>query len=144
MVLKLYGMPLSTCTKRVVTVLAEKKVDYELVTIDFAKAEHKSAPYLQKQPFGKIPYLDDDGFIVFESRAIARYIATKYANQGTQLLPAAGDLKAQAIFEQVFQTCLVFNFSREIRKLMKQGVSVENNYFNPPAEGIADERAFKK
>lgn len=102
MVLKLYGNGLSTCTKRVVTVLVEKKVDYELVAIDFAKAEHKSATYLQKQPFGKIPYLDDDGFIVFESRAIARYIATKYASQGTPLLPAAGDLKAQAIFEQVF------------------------------------------
>jgi glutathione S-transferase len=39
---------------------------------------------------------DDDGFIVFESRAIARYIAAK---AGSSLLPT-GDAKKVALFEQ--------------------------------------------
>ncbi|KAJ7254590.1 glutathione S-transferase, partial [Mycena rebaudengoi] len=41
---------------------------------------------------------DDDGFILCETRAICRYIAEKYADQGTPLLPT--DLKAKALFEQ--------------------------------------------
>jgi glutathione S-transferase len=35
---------------------------------------------------------------VYESRAICRYIADKYANQGTKLVPT--DLKGRAVFEQ--------------------------------------------
>ncbi|KAF9001510.1 thioredoxin-like protein [Cyathus striatus] len=99
MVLKLYGNPNSTCTKRVAVVLHEKKVPFEFVVIDFAKGEHKTPEYLTRQPFGQVPYLDDDGFILYESRAIGRYIATKYASQGTPgLIPT--DLKKQALFEQ--------------------------------------------
>ncbi|KAF9001538.1 glutathione S-transferase [Cyathus striatus] len=49
---------------------------------------------LNVQPFGQVPYLDDDGFIIYESRSIARYIATKYAG----LIPT--DLKKQTSLEQ--------------------------------------------
>jgi glutathione S-transferase len=101
MVLKIHGVKGSTCTQRVLTALYEKDVPFELITIDFSKAEHKSEKYMKLQPFGKIPVLDDDGFILFESRAIAKYIAKKYAGQGTQLIPADGDLKAYGLFEQV-------------------------------------------
>ncbi|KAF8910478.1 thioredoxin-like protein [Gymnopilus junonius] len=82
MVLKLYGHPLSTCTRRVATVLHEKQVSFEIIPVDFAKGGHKSTAYLEKQPFGQVSYIDD-GFILFESRAISLYIASKYANQGT-------------------------------------------------------------
>jgi glutathione S-transferase len=101
MVLKVYGAKRSTCTQRVLTALYEKGVPYELITIDFSKAENKSEKYMKLQPFGKIPVLDDDGFILFESRAIAKYIAKKYAGQGTSLIPAEDDLKAYGLFERV-------------------------------------------
>lgn len=101
MVIKVYGAAPSTCTKRVLATLEEKKVPYELITIDLANGAHKSEDYLQKQPFGKIPYIDDNGLILYESRAIAKYIATKHASQGTRLVPATGDLEAYALFEQV-------------------------------------------
>ncbi|CAA7262251.1 unnamed protein product [Cyclocybe aegerita] len=88
MVLKVYGSPASICTKRVALVLHEKKVSFELHVIDLAKGENKSPEYLSKQPFGQIPYIDDDGFILYESRAIAAYIAAKYPEQGTRgLIP---------------------------------------------------------
>ncbi|KAG5729809.1 hypothetical protein E4T56_gene993 [Termitomyces sp. T112] len=32
--------------------------------------EHKSAEYFQKQPFGQVPYIDDDGFILYENCAM--------------------------------------------------------------------------
>lgn len=98
MVLKLYGLAFSGNIQRVTVVLHEKQVPYELVTVDLYKGAHKTPEYLEKHPFGQIPYLDDDGFILFESRAIARYIAVKYADQGTKLIPS--DLKGRALFEQ--------------------------------------------
>jgi glutathione S-transferase len=38
--------------------------------------------------------------LLYETRAIGRYIAIKYKDQGTQLVPADGDLRAWALFEQ--------------------------------------------
>ncbi|KAG9035771.1 hypothetical protein FRB95_010539 [Tulasnella sp. JGI-2019a] len=78
--------------------------------------------WLEKQPFGQVPYLDDDGFILYESRAIARYIAIKYADQGTKLVPDSKDLKAVALLEQ--------------------SISVETANFYPSAFGIAKEAIF--
>ena len=57
MVLKLYGSAKATCTRRVATVLVEKKVPFEFYEVDWANKEHKSPAYLEKQPFGQVPYL---------------------------------------------------------------------------------------
>ncbi|KAJ7827059.1 glutathione S-transferase [Mycena leptocephala] len=98
MVLKLYGAPYSTCTRRVSTVLHEKKIPFELVVVDLKKGEHKAAATLANQPFGQLPYIDDDGFIMYESRAICRYLEDKYPEQGTKLVPS--DVQGKAFFEQ--------------------------------------------
>ncbi|OCH86233.1 glutathione S-transferase [Obba rivulosa] len=124
MVLKLHGSPLSTCVRRVATVLKEKDVPYELVPVDFAKREHKAPAFLEKNPFGQVPYIDDDGFILFESRAIARYVTVKYAHQGAQLLPPPGDLQKLGLFERA--------------------ASIELSQFDPSASGLAFENVFKK
>lgn len=115
---------MSTCTRRVATVLQEKGVPYELVPIDFGKMEQKSPEYIAtKQPFGQVPVLLDGEFIIYESRAISRYIAMKYASQGTRLIPSSSDIKALAKFEEA--------------------ASVEQNNFDPFASGIASEKVFK-
>lgn len=55
---KLYGSPLSTCTRRVAVVLKEKGVPYELISIDLSKGEHKKPDYIDNfQPFGQVPVL---------------------------------------------------------------------------------------
>ncbi|KAH8826495.1 glutathione S-transferase [Flagelloscypha sp. PMI_526] len=105
MVLKLYGYPISTCVKRAATVLHEKKLPFEFVVVDLAKGAQKSPGYLEKNPFGLLPLLEDDGVIVYESRAIGRYIANKYAGEGTPLLPKnPKDMKELAAFEQAMAT----------------------------------------
>ncbi|KUJ10146.1 putative glutathione S-transferase [Mollisia scopiformis] len=124
MVIKVHGVAQSTCTQRVLTALIEKNVPYELVKIDFMTGEHKSEAFLKMQPFGKVPALEEDGVFIFESRAIAKYIARKFAGQGTKLMPADDDLIGYALFEQ--------------------GCSLENAYFDKPASSIAYEKMFKK
>ena len=101
MVLKIYGAAHSTCTRRVLTVLAEKNAEYELIPVNLSKNEQASAAFRVKQPFGKVPVLDDEGFLVYESRAICRYLARKFAGQGTRLIPDEGDVRGWGLFEQV-------------------------------------------
>jgi glutathione S-transferase len=105
--IKVYGHPLSTCTRKVLTTLVENGTPYELVTLDFMKGEHKAPAHLARHPFGKMPTIDDDGFAMFESRAICRYLNDK---AGGKLVPA--ELRARA--------------------LMDQWTSIEYSYFTPP------------
>ena len=62
-------------TARVLVTILEKELPYEHILIDIAKGNQKSEAYKKLQPFGKVPVLDDDGFFIFESRAICRYLA---------------------------------------------------------------------
>ncbi|KAJ7088752.1 glutathione S-transferase [Mycena belliarum] len=106
MVLKLYAgkspsgdnVSPSAGSGLVALVLLEKKIPFEFIPVDLSKGEHKTPEYLGLHPGGRIPMIDDDGFILYESRAICRYLAEKYADQGTRLIPT--DLRAKARFEQ--------------------------------------------
>lgn len=69
MAIKLYGSPTSTCTRRVATVLHEKKVSFDFVPIDLAKNEHKSPEFMAIQPFGQVPVLVRLAIVVFTSHA---------------------------------------------------------------------------
>ncbi|EHK16074.1 uncharacterized protein TRIVIDRAFT_228006 [Trichoderma virens Gv29-8] len=120
MALKPYGVAASTCTKGVLTTLVEKNVPYELINIGVSSGEQKQLPHVAKQPFGKVPVLEDNGFIAYESRAISKHIAKKYAGQGTKLIPAVNDVEEYGSFEQAY--------------------SIETSYFSPPTEGIAVEK----
>ncbi|KAJ2924533.1 hypothetical protein H1R20_g12558, partial [Candolleomyces eurysporus] len=135
MVLTLYGYPRSTSTQRVAMTLHEKAVPFTFVLVDLVKGEHKAPGFLDKMPFGQVPYIDDDGFILYESRAIATYIAEKYADQGTPLIPK--DLKAKALFEQA-ASIEAFNYDPYASK------AVFDKIFKPVFTGIpADEALFE-
>lgn len=140
MVVKLVGSPISTCTKRAALALLEKKVEFEFVPIDFGKQEHKSASFVEKQPFGQVPYLDDDGFIVYESRAIARYVAEKWASQGTPLIPL-NDIKKKALFEQA-ASVETANFDAHAATAIYE--KLFKPYFGLPADIPAFDAQIKK
>ena len=93
--MKIFGNPLSTRTRQVLTTLHETQTPYEWVMVDFTTGEHKQAHHLARQPFGQVPALTDDGFTLFESHAMCRYINDK---AGGQLIPK--DLKERALMEQ--------------------------------------------
>ncbi|KAI3897968.1 hypothetical protein MKW92_037612 [Papaver armeniacum] len=85
MALKVHGLAKSMPVSCVMLCLAEKELDFEFVHVNFSKGEHKSHPFLSKNPFGKIPVFEDGPITLFESRAITRYIAHKYKDIGTDL-----------------------------------------------------------
>ncbi|KAJ7710434.1 glutathione S-transferase [Mycena rosella] len=116
-IIKLYGSKHATCTRRVATILHELKVPFELVEVDLMAGEHKFPAYLEKQPFGQIPYIEDEGFILYETRAICRYIAAKYPASG--LIPT--EPKANAIFEQA-AAAEITNFDPSASKLVFETV----------------------
>ena len=70
--MKIYGDPLSTNTRKVLTTLAELDLPHEFVHVDFARGEHKHAAHLERQPFGQMPALEDDGFVLYETHAMCR------------------------------------------------------------------------
>eukprot|EP01084_Bolivina_argentea_P089807 161955_1 len=86
MAMKLYGVPMSTCTTRVMACLHEKGADFELVPVNLGTGEHKQPPFLSKNPFGQIPVLEDGDLTLFESRAITAYVAEKCKETGTDLM----------------------------------------------------------
>jgi glutathione S-transferase len=58
--------------------LDECGAKYEIVPIDFAKGEHKSAEFLKINPAGKLPALVDGDSKIFESAAISLYLGDKF------------------------------------------------------------------
>ncbi|XP_062029848.1 glutathione S-transferase F13-like [Rosa rugosa] len=86
MALKLHGLALSTCTARVATAIYEKEQQFELVPVNLTAGEHKQPGFLAKNPFGQIPALEDGDLTLFESRAIATYVAEKYKDSGSDLI----------------------------------------------------------
>ena len=57
--------------------LEEMALPYQVRVIDFATEEQKADWYVRLNPNGRIPTLEDDGFVVFESGAILIYLAEK-------------------------------------------------------------------
>nr|XP_050029228.1 glutathione S-transferase 4-like [Dermacentor andersoni] len=54
-------------------------VELELKNLDYFKKEHLTPEYLKINPFHKVPTLEDSGFVVYESVAIAYYLLRQYA-----------------------------------------------------------------
>ncbi|XP_009365718.1 glutathione S-transferase F13 [Pyrus x bretschneideri] len=83
---KVHGLALSTCTSRVLTILHEKGLDFELLPVNLLAGEHKQPHFLAKNPFGQIPVLEDGDLTLFESRAITAYVAEKFKENGVDLI----------------------------------------------------------
>src|SRR3954465_11172659 len=79
MTIKLYGFGRSPNVRKVSLLAAALDIPLTHVTLDFNKREFHSPEYLAKNPNGKIPTIDDDGFILWESAAILRYLAAAAA-----------------------------------------------------------------
>lgn len=78
--MKLYTSSFAPNPRRVAIFVAEKGISgIETVLVDLTASEHRSADFLAKNPFGRVPALElDDGRVLCESRAICSYLEAIY------------------------------------------------------------------
>lgn len=89
--MRLYHNPLSSNARRVLLVASQLGIQLEEVFIDLGNATDR-ARLQEVNLCGKVPVLDDDGFLLWESCAIMQYLADK---QGAGALYPT-ELKARA------------------------------------------------
>lgn len=75
--LTIYGTELSSPSNKVRFVANELGLEYEYKSVNLIAGENKLEEHLKLHPGGKVPVIDDDGFVLFESNAIIRYLAAK-------------------------------------------------------------------
>jgi glutathione S-transferase len=78
-----YGPARSTYVWSARLALAEKGVTHELV--DVPLGARREQPHLARQPFAKVPAFEHDGFALYETQAIIRYVDERFP--GTPLQP---------------------------------------------------------
>lgn len=100
--MKLYFHPLSGNSRRVLLVAAHLGLSLEPVVIDLPKGEQQSPAHLARNPNGRIPVLEDDDFLLWESRPIMQYLCEK-TPVGTELYPA--DVRARADVNRWLSWC---------------------------------------
>ena len=76
--LKIYGADLSSPANKVRFAANALGLEYEYIQVKLRDGEHKKSEFLKINPVGKIPVIDDDGFVLFESGAIAKYLCVKH------------------------------------------------------------------
>ncbi len=67
-----YGVPGSPYVRAALLTLEEKGADYDIVGM--APPAIKQQPHLSRHPFGRIPAFEHDGWILYETQAIMRYV----------------------------------------------------------------------
>ena len=90
-----YGPAFSSYVWSVRLTLAEKGVTHVLVDVPFGA--HREEPHLSRHPFGKLPAFEHDGFALYETQAIIRYVEETFA--GPPLQPE--DIKLFARMNQI-------------------------------------------
>src|SRR5712692_7777385 len=77
--LRIYGIA-RTRAFRALWITKELGLDYEHVPIEIGAAGARKSEYLAINPNGRLPAIEDDGFVLFESLAITLYLAKKHSN----------------------------------------------------------------
>ncbi|MBU6282430.1 glutathione S-transferase family protein [bacterium] len=98
---RLHQHPLSTYARRVRIALLEKNLPCELVDVDMAAGEHKKPAYLALNPYGRVPTLEEDGFVLWESTAILSYLEATHPEPA--LVPA--DARGRALVDMHMKLC---------------------------------------
>lgn len=83
--IRVHSHPLSGHVHRVELFLSLLGVPFERVSVDLAKAEHKSPAFLALNPFGQLPVIEDGEHVLADSNAILVYLAMTYDTAGRWL-----------------------------------------------------------
>lgn len=129
--LKFYGADLSSPANKVRFVLHALGREYEYIRVRIKEKENRTESFLKLHPAGKIPVIDDEGFVLFESDVIIKYLAKK----------AASDLYPQEVNQQAIVDQWMSFVSVHINAAM--GRVLFNRVFAPFAKVAVDERSLQ-
>lgn len=138
--------------------LREKNIEFEVITIDLAKGDHKREPFRSASLTARVPALDDHGFWLSESNAIAEYLEESYPPPThRRLFPAdprqrararqlmaflrsdLGPLRAERSSEMVFYQMSGQPLSEAARRSVTKLVDVAEQLLAAGAETAFDE-----
>lgn len=96
--LKIWGRKTSSNVQKVMWAVGELGLPHERIDVGGAFGKNREAEYLAMNPNGLVPTLqEDDGFLLWESNSIVRYLAGKHDKSGI-LEPK--DLRQRAVASQ--------------------------------------------
>jgi len=91
--LRIYGIA-RTRAFRAIWIAKELGLDYEHVPIEIGPAGARKPEYLAINPNGRLPTIEDDGFVLWKSLAITLYLAKKHSFGRLYPATPAGEAKA--------------------------------------------------
>lgn len=130
--LKIYGSDLSSPANKVRFTANLLGLKYEYIKVNLRAGEQRAPEFLKLHPAGKIPVIDDDGFVLFESNAICRYLCEK---NKSPLYPTG--FKEKALLEQ-------WNDFVSLHVTTAASKVVYNRIFAPIRKIEVDERSIKE
>lgn len=130
MSVELHGYRYSVYLRIAAMTLAEKNVSWAHVEVD-PFAETIPEAYLALNPFGRVPTLVHDGFVLYETAAITRYVDEAFG--GSALQPE--DPKQRARMNQITAVADSYGYWPMVRQVFSQRV------FNPARGRAGDEGA---
>jgi glutathione S-transferase len=92
--LTIYGSDVSSPANKVRFAANALGLKYEYSRVNLRAGEQQRPEFLKVNPIGKVPAIDDNGFCLFESNAIIKYLADK---NNSALYPK--ELKARALVD---------------------------------------------
>jgi glutathione S-transferase len=140
--MKLHVAPPSPRAFKVLAVARHLGLDFELVPVDILNGAHLRPEFEALNPNKKMPVLEDDGFVLWESNAIIQYLAAKKPEAG--LLPSDPRGRADVSRWQFWEiahwdpACATLIFERLLKKLFGQGDPAPSQV----EKGMADVRRF--
>jgi glutathione S-transferase len=94
-----HSIPGSPYGRAVLATFIEKNASYRLSPV--GPGTFRTEPHISRHPFGRVPVLEHDGFMLYETQAILRYL--------DRVLPSPvltpSDAKAAARMDQVMNVC---------------------------------------
>lgn len=130
----IYGPALSTYTRTVRLALEEKGVAYSLKEMDIFAGEAKTPEHTARHPFGLVPAFEHDGFVIYETSAITRYIDEVF--EGVSLQP--GTARHRARMNQAISVLDSYAYQAIVAKLVIQRLVVPMTGNTPDEKLIAD------
>jgi glutathione S-transferase len=108
--LKIWGRTNSVNVKKVLWAAEELGLEYQRIDAGLQFGVNKTPEYLKMNPTGLVPTLEEDGFVLWESHTIVRYLAAKHG--AGKLAPA--DLRRRAEAERWMDW--TYTFQRELQR----------------------------